>query len=74
MQRTWFAVFLAVVAVAAAPSAATATPFVAGAPGLGDPYYPLAGNGGYNVRHYSLHLDYVRAGNQLDGTAVSDDE
>jgi aminopeptidase N len=70
MQRTRFAVVLALVAAVAAPSAAGAAPLVAGAPGLGDPYYPLAGNGGYNVRHYSLHLDYLRAGNQLDGTAV----
>jgi aminopeptidase N len=41
-----------------------------GSPGLSDPYFPLAGNGGYDVRHYSLDLDYVRAGNQLDATAV----
>ena len=24
----------------------------AGAPGLGDDYYPLSGNGGYDVAHY----------------------
>jgi aminopeptidase N len=41
-----------------------------GSPGLGDPYFPLAGNGGYDFRHYSLDLDYVRAGNRLDATAV----
>ena len=41
-----------------------------GSPGLGDPYFPLAGNGGYDVRHYALDLDYVRAGNHLDATAV----
>jgi aminopeptidase N len=40
---------------------------VAGSPGLGDPYFPLAGNGGYDVKHYSLDLDYERATNQLDG-------
>ncbi|MCU1519161.1 MAG: metallopeptidase, partial [Pseudarthrobacter sp.] len=27
-----------------------------GAPGLGDPYFPLDGNGGYDVDHYELDL------------------
>lgn len=31
--------------------------FAPGDPGAGDPYYPQMGNGGYDVRHYSLHLD-----------------
>ncbi|MEV0720806.1 M1 family aminopeptidase, partial [Asanoa sp. NPDC050611] len=63
-------------AVAALTALAVATPAAAhggstiGSPGLGDPYFPLAGNGGYDVRHYSLDLDYVRATNFLDGTAV----
>jgi aminopeptidase N len=70
MQRTRFAVVVALVAAMGAPSAAAAASFTPGAPGLGDPYYPLAGNGGYDVQHYSLRLDYVRAGNQLDATAV----
>jgi aminopeptidase N len=43
---------------------------VVGSPGLGDPYFPLAGNGGYDVRHYVLDLDYERTGNRLDATAV----
>ena len=25
--------------------------FTPGSPGLGDPFFPLAGNGGYNVSH-----------------------
>jgi aminopeptidase N len=60
----------------AAPGAGAAVPGPGsgsggvGSPGLGDPYFPLAGNGGYDVRHYSLDLDYVRAGNRLDATAV----
>lgn len=29
-----------------------------GAPGVGDPYYPRDGNGGYVVRHYGLDLRY----------------
>jgi aminopeptidase N len=41
-----------------------------GSDGLGDPMFPLAGNGGYDVSNYSLTLDYTPAGNQLRGTAV----
>ncbi|NPC44203.1 M1 family metallopeptidase [Nocardioides sp. zg-1230] len=32
--------------------------FTAGADGVGDPYFPLAGNGGYDVTHYDLDIDY----------------
>ncbi len=32
--------------------------FTAGAPGVGDDYFPYAGNGGYDVRHYRLELRY----------------
>lgn len=41
-----------------------------GAPGLGDPYYPLDGNGGYDVKHYLLNVDYDPATDRLAGTAV----
>jgi aminopeptidase N len=41
-----------------------------GAPGLGDPYYPLDGNGGYDVAHYGLDLRYDPATDVLAGTAV----
>ncbi|MFF4455020.1 M1 family metallopeptidase [Streptomyces goshikiensis] len=41
-----------------------------GASGLRDPYFPKAGNGGYQVEHYDLDLDYDPADGQLDGTAV----
>ncbi|MBM7804512.1 aminopeptidase N [Geodermatophilus bullaregiensis] len=41
-----------------------------GAPGIGDPYYPLDGNGGYDVRHYRLDLRYDPATDVLDGTAT----
>jgi aminopeptidase N len=40
-----------------------------GAPGVGDPFFPAAGNGGYDVRHYDLSLDYTPATRRLDGTA-----
>jgi len=47
-------------------SAATAAPgspgtprYGPGADGAGDPYFPLAGNGGIDVLHYDLDLDYT---------------
>ena len=33
--------------------------YTAGAPGAGDPYFPFAGNGGYDVQHYDLDLTYT---------------
>ena len=35
-------------------------PFQPGAPGIGDPYFPLDGNGGYDVQHYLLDVTYTR--------------
>ncbi|MDQ0581833.1 M1 family metallopeptidase [Streptomyces rishiriensis] len=43
---------------------------VSGAPGVGDPYFPEAGNGGYDVSHYGLTLAYTPDGDELTGTAV----
>src|SRR5690349_17530928 len=51
----------------AAPAQAAFTP---GLPGLGDPFFPLAGNGGYDVGHYGLTLSYDPATQRLDGRAV----
>ncbi|GHD85881.1 metallopeptidase [Streptomyces naganishii JCM 4654] len=42
----------------------------AGSAGAGDPYFPLAGNGGYHVSHYGLTLAYDPKTGHLDGTAV----
>ena len=41
--------------------------FHPGAAGLGDPYFPLLGNGGYNVKHYKLRLRYRPARHFLSG-------
>src|SRR4051812_12438198 len=41
-----------------------------GAPGIGDPYYPDYGNGGYDVAHYGLDLKYRPSDDRLDGTAT----
>lgn len=48
-------------------SAASAGP---GAPGIGDPYYPASGNGGYDVSHYDLRLQYQPKTDLLEGTAT----
>jgi hypothetical protein len=42
----------------------------AGAPGLGDDYYPLYGNGGYDVAHYLLKVSYDPATDRLAGVAT----
>lgn len=38
-----------------------------GAPGVGDTYFPAAGNGGYDVTHYDVGVDYGIALDRLDG-------
>jgi len=59
-------VAVAALLAAAGPAAAGTT----GASGVGDPYFPLAGNGGYHVEHYGLTLGYDTDSRHLDGTAV----
>jgi aminopeptidase N len=41
-----------------------------GANGLGDPYYPQLGNGGYDALHYTLRLAVDPESNSLAGTAT----
>ncbi|WP_329788793.1 M1 family metallopeptidase [Lentzea sp. DG1S-22] len=64
-------------ATAAVASAAAMTLFAGtalaaspGAPGAGDPYFPFYGNGGYDVSHYDIRLNYTPAGDQLSGTTT----
>lgn len=49
---------------------ASAASYSPGAPGIGDPYYPFYGNGGYDVSHYDLRLQYQPATDELAGTAT----
>ncbi len=42
----------------------------AGSAGIGDPYYPDYGNGGYDVSHYDLRLRYDPVTDHLQGTAT----
>ncbi len=57
-------------AVAATPIPGVPSP---GAAGIGDRYYPLLGNGGYDAIHYTIDLDLdIEAGSILDATATID--
>src|SRR5262245_44491228 len=84
-RRPWFAVIAAAVAVSVAagctnnpepapspsPTAAPSNgPFAPGADGLGDRYYPKAGNGGYDVGNYELDVTYEPATKELTGVAT----
>jgi aminopeptidase N len=51
----------------ASAAAAQASP---GSTGVGDPYFPLEGNGGYDAQHYDLALNYDPATDRLDGVAT----
>ncbi len=43
-----------------------------GADGLGDNLYPQLGNGGYDVRHYTIDLAFIPAENQIEGKTSID--
>jgi aminopeptidase N len=59
------------VAGCTAPGHATAkTDFAPGAAGIGDPYFPAYGNGGYEVAGYDLDLRYDPSSGELSGTAT----
>jgi aminopeptidase N len=44
--------------------------FAPGAPGAGDPYFPKAGNGGYDVDRYHVRLRYRPRGGTISGTTT----
>jgi hypothetical protein len=49
---------------------AAAPDFRPGAAGVGDPYFPLDGNGGYDVKHYDLDVGYDPPTDRLTGIAT----
>ena len=69
-RTTRFAVAVSALVVALTCAAVAGAAFTPGSSGLGDPFFPLAGNGGYDVSHYSLTLDYTPSTNQLAGVDV----
>ncbi len=54
---------------ASAPAADAGRP-VAGADGIGDPYFPRAGNGGYDVTGYDIQIRYDPATDRLEGNTT----
>lgn len=67
---------LAVTATLTGPVSYAATPHgpatrpSPGAPGLGDPLFPLDGNGGYTVRHYTLDFDWQAPATPFEASAT----
>ena len=59
-----------VLGLAPGVAGATNVHFGPGAPGIGDPYFPLDGNGGYDVAHYDLDIAYEPATDVLRGVAT----
>src|SRR3954451_6399272 len=64
--RTGLGVLAAGVASVLLAGTASAAP-APGAPGVGDSYYPNAGNGGTDVLHYDIRLTYQPATDVLAG-------
>jgi aminopeptidase N len=60
--------------VAAGPSSTAAStpadPGGIGAAGIGDPYFPNMGNGGYDVQHYDLAISVDMQVEEISGTAT----
>lgn len=63
---------LAFVLLATAVAAGAVPTFRPGAAGIGDPYFPMDGNGGYDVKAYDLELGYDPATDVLTGVATID--
>ena len=73
MSRKFASLIAGILLVVAAVPAALAAPpnqFSAGAAGIGDPYFPGDGNGGYDVGHYDLAVAYDPATDKLTGVAT----
>ncbi|MFE1769449.1 M1 family metallopeptidase [Streptomyces angustmyceticus] len=60
----WLALATAVASAATIAAAPGASP---GAPGVGDPYFPQLGNGGFDALHYDLGVSYHPDSGRLDG-------
>ena len=65
-RRTLTTATAAVTTLLLAGSAAAAGGGV-GSAGIGDPYYPEYGNGGYDVRHYGIHVTYDPTADSITG-------
>ena len=72
MKRTAALVCTAVLVLGlgATPAVAAEPAGTPGAAGIGDPYFPLDGNGGYDVKHYTLDIKYTPDTDVLAGAAT----
>jgi aminopeptidase N len=69
--RVFFALIAAAsTAIVAGVGSAASAGFTAGSDGLGDPFFPQGGNGGYDVSNYALKLGYDPSSRVLTGSAV----
>ncbi len=65
------ALLLALVLILPIPAVAQAQEGpVAGPAGIGDPYFPTLGNGGYDAQHYTIELTADLASNTIDATTT----
>ena len=73
MVRRLALFIMVVVGITMVPAVAEASrsdpDFTAGAAGIGDPYFPEDGNGGYDVAHYHLAVTYDPGTGGLVGVA-----
>src|SRR3954463_6645858 len=72
-RRIAMVVGIAIACLALGAPVGTAAPgeYTPGTAGVGDPYFPLEGNGGYDVQHYDLTLSYSPRTDRLPGrTAI----
>ncbi|MFD7162140.1 M1 family metallopeptidase [Streptomyces violascens] len=66
-RRTSSRLLALATAVAAGLTIAAAPAASPGAPGIGDPYFPHLGNGGFDALHYDLGVSYNPDSGRLDG-------
>ena len=71
MRRTLaYLVIAGLLWVGVAPGVALGASFSPGSAGIGDPYFPKDGNGGYNVISYDLDVKYEPDRDRLTGVAT----
>lgn len=70
MRRVAVCCFAVVIATTLGSGPAVAAEPSPGASGAGDPYFPLDGNGGYDVEHYHLDVTYDPDTDHLTGVTT----
>lgn len=71
MRKLWW-ILIVVLALNLGAAAAQDVVGTPGADGIGDPFYPLLGGGGYDVQHYTLDVDVDMEAERIDATATLD--